>query len=153
MKRSIANLGILALLAAVPVLGGPGDKCEASTQECLNQLAADLRHKGLVGVDGEWDDMAGGFRVKSYISGTNARSAGVRLGDIVVAINGVPLRDEAATKADRKNRAPGSEVSLTLLRDGKKKKMRVTLSAMTEAQVASYVGWHMLDHAMIAQAD
>ena len=153
MKKAIATLSVLVLLAGIPALAGEDHKCKAGTQGCLNKMAADMKNKGLVGVDGEWDEEAGGFRVASYIAGTHAEHAGVEINDLLVAINGITLSDEEKTKADRDNRTPGSEVSVTVLRDGKKKKMKVTLSALTEEQIARYVGGHMLDHAVVASND
>jgi S1-C subfamily serine protease len=153
MRKILATLVVLVLFAGIPALAGEGHKCKAGTQDCLNKMAADMENKGLIGVDGEWDEKAGGFWVMSYIEGTHAQQAGVEINDLLVAINGIALSDEAKTRADRGNRTPGSEVSLTVLRDGKKKKMKVTLTALTDEQMARYIGGHMLNHATVAQND
>jgi C-terminal processing protease CtpA/Prc len=116
-------------------------------------MASHLMNKGLVGVDGEWDDEAGGFRIASFLEGSLARSAGVRVGDLLVAINGIALGDDEQTKADNGNRKPGSDASIIVERSGRKHEMNVTLVGMTEEQIARYVGYHMLDHVEIAQAD
>ena len=39
--------------------------------------------------------MSGGFRVEAYIPGTQAENAGVEIGDVLVAVNGIDLSDEA----------------------------------------------------------
>lgn len=153
MKKSLTILSLLALLAAAPVIAGDGHKCTAGTQDCLNMMAKSLQNKGLVGVDGEWDESAGAFKVASFLEGSGAQAAGVQTGDLLVAVNGIALSDGEATKADAANRAPGSKATITVLRDGKKMNMDVTLVGMSEQQVALYVGQHMLDHAVIAQAD
>jgi len=152
MKKTIVIVAALVLLAGIPVLAGDHG-CKASTQNCLDKMAVDLTSRGLIGVDGEWEEESGGYRVESYISGTNAREAGVELGDLLVAINGIALSDEEKTEADRENRTPGSEVTVTVLREGKKKKMKVTLSALTREQAATYVGYHMMKHALVAEND
>ena len=125
MKKSLTVLSLLALLAAAPAIA----------------------------VDGEWDEAASAFKVESFLEGSGAEAAGVRAGDLLVAVNGIALGDGEATKADAGNRAPGSTASITVVRDGKKMNMDVTLIGMSEQQVAIYVGQHMLDHAVIAQAD
>lgn len=153
MKKILATLAVLVLLAGIPALAGESHKCKTGTQDCLNKMAADMKSKGFIGVDGEWDEKAGGFRVMSYIEGTHAEHAGVEINDLLVAINGIALSNEEKTKADHGNRSPGSEVSLTVLRDGKKKKMKLTLTALTDEQMVRYVGGHMLDHAVVAQND
>lgn len=153
MKKMLATWVVLVLLAGIPVLAGGGHDCKAGTQDCLNRMAQNLGNKGLIGVDGEWDELAGGFRVESYIRGMHAEHAGVRIGDVLLAVNGIPLGDEESTRADSASRNPGSDVSITVLRDGKKMMMSVTLSAMTEEQVARYVGSHMLEHAEITRND
>ena len=153
MKKSLTVLSLLALLAVAPAMAGGGHKCTAGTQDCLNMMAQQMQNKGLVGVDGEWDEAAGAFKVESFLEGSGAEAAGVRTDDLLVAVNGIALSDGEATKADSANRAPGSKASITVVRDGKKMNMDVTLVGMSEQQVALYVGQHMLDHAVIAQAD
>lgn len=152
-KATAAILVSLVLLGGIPALAGGGHGCKAGTQDCLDKMAADMKGKGLIGVDGEWDEVAEGFRVESLIPGTNAEHAGVRIGDVLMAVNGIPLKEEAATKADRENRRPGANVSIVVLREGERKMMNVTLSAMTEEQMARYVGAHMLEHAVVARND
>jgi predicted metalloprotease with PDZ domain len=153
MRKSLTILSLLTLLAAAPAWAGEGHKCTAGTQECLDMMANQLKHKGLVGVDGEWDDAAGAFKVETFLEGSGAEAAGVHLGDRLVAINGIPLADAEASKADAANRKPGAEASITVMRDGKKLDMEVTLIGLSDQQIAMYAGQHMLDHAVIAQAD
>ena len=104
MKRAITILSLLVFVVTVPAIAGEGHKCTASTQECLNKMVAHLQNKGLVGVDGEWDDEIGGFKIATFLDGSQAEAAGVRAGDVLVAINGIALNDEDATMADRANR-------------------------------------------------
>jgi C-terminal processing protease CtpA/Prc len=153
MKRTLLILSLLLTLVALPALAGEGKKCTASTQDCLNKMVSHLKNKGLIGVDGEWDDSTGGFKIASFMEGTHAEAAGVRTGDVLVAINGIPLKDEEASMADRANRKPGAEVTITVSRDGEKHDMKVKMIALSEEQVATYVGQHMMEHAVIAQAD
>ena len=72
---------ILAVALAGPALAGEKKHdCTASTQDCLNKMAASMKTKGFIGVDGEWCDLSNGFRVESYIPGMNAQQAGIEIG-------------------------------------------------------------------------
>ena len=44
--------------------------------------------------------------------------------DLLVAINGIPLADAEASKADSANRKPGADAGITVMRDGKKMNMK-----------------------------
>ncbi len=62
-----------------------------------------------------------GALVKTVISATPAEAAGIKVDDIIVAINGTPVRNIAdLTCYLGEHTSPGDEVTLTLLRDGTK---------------------------------
>ncbi len=148
MKRTFLLI-CLAVLIAAPAIAGENKKCPASTQDCLDHMVAKLMERGLVGVDGDWDDEAKGYMIEEFMEGSNAPAAGVQAGDMLVAVNGIPLSDEKATEADVPNRAPGAEVAITILREGVKHEMKVVLIPMTEEVIAEKIGHHMLAHANV----
>jgi ketosteroid isomerase-like protein len=119
----------------------PG-RCPHGTQQCLNEQARKLKGRGVIGVDGRWDE--NGYRIASFAEGTTARSAGVRPGDLLVEVNGIPLSNQEAYAADAVNRLPGREVTITVLRDGAKQTMTVTLMHLTEKMMAEEIGQHLL---------
>ena len=149
MKRIVVLAAILALTVAPAFAGG---KCEASTQDCLNQMVKNMKNKGLIGVDGEMDEATGTFTITEYLEGSNAKSSGVKLGDVLVAVNGISLKDKEAYYADTPNRIPDAEAEITVLRDGEEKTLNVVLVGITEEQVTKYVGQHMIDHAEVQMA-
>jgi Do/DeqQ family serine protease len=73
-----------------------------------------------------------GVIVDSVRAGSGAERAGVRQGDIITAINDTPVRDTNAFRNRVASNAPGSEVTLTVLRDNKEQKIRATLGEFTE---------------------
>ncbi len=155
MKRNvILLLAIFALLLTIPAaIAGEGHGgCKASTQECLNKMAANLQHKGIIGVEGEWDEAIKGYRIDNFIKGSTAESAGIIPGDVLLAINGIALSDGEATHDDDANRKPGAMATVTVLRNGKKKSFDVTLIGLTKEQVAKIIGAHMLKHAEVKLA-
>jgi S1-C subfamily serine protease len=149
MKRIIVLAALLALVAA-PAFAGK--KCEAGTQDCLNQMVKNMKNKGLIGVDGEWDEATGTFTITEYIDGSNAKASGVHIGDQLVAVNGIALNDKEASYADYPNRTPGSVAEITVVRGGAKKHMKVELVGLTEEQTSKYVGQHMIEHAEVQMA-
>jgi serine protease Do len=73
-----------------------------------------------------------GALVAEIEPGGPAERAGIRPGDVIVAVEGVPIRhaDELARQVAR--RKPGSPLSVTVLRDGKRFELHATLTAMKE---------------------
>ena len=157
MKKTLILAVLVALVATGAVWAGHGhEKCTAGTQECLNMMAKNLKQKGLVGVEGEWDEAIGGYRIDSFVEGANAKQSGIHAGDVMIAVNGIALNDKEASYADRQNRGPGKTAKITVLRGEEKVNVKVELVGMTEEQIARAVGGHMLQHAegtAVAQAD
>lgn len=75
---------------------------------------------------------ARGVIVNSVQSGSAAERAGLRQGDIITAINDSPVSDTNAFRNRVASSGPGSEVTLTVLRDEKEQKIRATLGEFTE---------------------
>jgi S1-C subfamily serine protease len=87
--------------------------------------------RGYLGVTGE-DADSGGMRITSVAEGSPARSAGILVNDVIVAIDESPIRgfDDLASRMERLR--PGTELTLHLQRDGKDLTVPVTLGERTE---------------------
>ena len=149
MKRSWIILAIAALvLSVVPVVAGGDYKCDASTQDCLDKMAANLQKRGWMGIKmDETDD--GRHQVTEVIADSPAMKAGFKAGDILVAMDGVWLADENEEKLmkARKAQHPGSKVTYTVERYGKTRDLNVKLAKVPQDVLAQWIGGHMLDHA------
>jgi serine protease Do len=75
---------------------------------------------------------AKGVIVNSVRAGSAAERAGLRQGDVITAINDSPVSDTNAFRNRVASNGPGSEVTLTVLRDNKEQKIRATLGEFTE---------------------
>jgi Do/DeqQ family serine protease len=75
---------------------------------------------------------AKGVIVNSVRSGSGAERAGIRQGDVITAINDAPVSDTNAFRNRVASNGPGSEVTLTVVRDNKEQKIRATLGEFTE---------------------
>jgi len=63
--------------------------------------------------------------------GSAADRAGLRRGDIITALNGTAVNDQNSFRNTIAGAAPGSEVTLTVKRDGREQQVRATLDEFT----------------------
>jgi len=68
-----------------------------------------------------------GVIVNSVRPGSAAERAGIRQGDVITAIDGATVNDTNAFRNRVASNPPGSEVTLTILRDNREQKIRATL--------------------------
>jgi Do/DeqQ family serine protease len=69
-----------------------------------------------------------GVLINSVSLGSPAERAGLRRGDVIVAVNGDKLNDPNALRNRIAGTAPGTEVTLTIVRDGKEQQVRARLA-------------------------
>ena len=152
MTRSAKLIAILALtlLALAPIaMAGEGKdcagkdaaaakemhaakKCNYNTQECLDHMAAKLKSSGWVGIEMDKDETTGALTVQRVVPGSPAEQAGLKAGDIVIAIQGTTVDSEHPLDALLTSYAPGQAVKLTILRDGQQIDVTVTLGTRPE---------------------
>jgi C-terminal processing protease CtpA/Prc len=143
----------LCLVAVPAFAGGSGHECTASTQECLDYMANQLKNTGWVGVELEMESEKGP-EVTKVVEGSPAEEAGIQPGDILVAINGIEVNDENGEKlqAARAGMGPGTSVTWSMARDDMDRKVAITLAPMPADILARYIGNHMLEHATVEVA-
>jgi Do/DeqQ family serine protease len=73
-------------------------------------------------------DLTQGVYVDSLLVKSAAAKAGVKVGDIILAVDGVDVKTSPELQGIIARHRPGEEVSLTLNRNGKKTQVTVTLS-------------------------
>lgn len=144
-------LPVLMVAFAVPVFAGDYE-CTASTQECLDMMAAKLKAKGWVGVELAKEE--GQLIVTKVIADSPAKAAGIKEGDVFYAVNGVKYADESEEMNElRAEMNPGKVFTFTVLRKEKEKELEVTLATLPDDVLAQWVGRHMLDHAKPIEAE
>ena len=153
MKKFL-TLTAMLLLAAVPADAGDYGKCEASTQECLDHMAAKMQGSGWVGVELDEVENSDAKEVTKVVSGSPAEEAGLEAGDLLLAINGVDFSEANKEKlgAMWKSVKPGDEVTWTMSRNDYDRKVTITLGRMPADLLARYIGQHMLEHAAVEMA-
>lgn len=71
-----------------------------------------------------------GVVVYEVQSGGAAERAGMKKGDVIIAFNGTPVSDSNAFRNMVASTAPGTDVTLTILRDGREQQIRATLGEL-----------------------
>jgi serine protease DegQ len=82
------------------------------------------------------DTQHGGF-VNEVMAGSAAEKAGIKAGDIIISINGRPIKSFQELRAKVATMGAGAKLELELIRDGDKKKVRVTLDEASQTQEAA----------------
>ena len=105
----------------------------SEVQPVLEQLrkAADgtPREEGFLGVSiEERRDGGQGAVIVDVSRGTPAAEAGLRAGDIVIAIDGEPVTGQAGLVAAIRDLEPGATIELTVVRDGAEQTLSATLA-------------------------
>lgn len=151
MRRIVPTTILILALAAATALAGDGSKCTYGTQDCLNLMADKMKSSGFVGVELDNKDMAEGYLVKKVFADTPASTAGLQVGDIMYALNGVVISEankEQLTKA-RSDWKPGQSVVYTIKRNGADREVSLTLTSVPADIMARWIGEHMLEHAQL----
>ena len=68
-----------------------------------------------------------GIIVNEIVKASAAERAGIRQGDVIIALNGSPVNETNAFRNQIASMAPGTQVTLTLLRDNREQKINATL--------------------------
>ena len=155
MKRAIGALAVVMILGMVaPALAGDANKCTASTQDCLNHMAKNLQNRGWVGIEMDDADGVDKMVITKVVSDSPAEKAGFKVGDTLVAVNGVAFSEEnqKALKDQQYSMKPGAEFTYTVGRKGSKVDLNVELGKIPDNVMAQWVGGHMMDHAELQMA-
>ena len=146
---------MIPLLFAVvhPAWAGSSSKgrCTLSTQECLDTMSRRMKSGGWVGVEIDQNEATHLWVVTKVVAGSPAEAAGIQIGDLLYALNGIEIKeenDEALAKA-RREWKPGQLVQYTIKRNGADRQVALTLAPMPADLLARWIGQHMLEHATI----
>lgn len=82
-------------------------------------------------------DNTQGAVIERVMEGKAADRGGVKADDIVLEVDGYPVRDSTELRSRIGRTAPGVEVELLVLRGGKEKRLKVELEALTEEILAA----------------
>lgn len=82
------------------------------------------------------DAQQGAF-ISEVMADSAASKAGLKSGDVIIALNGQKIRSFAELRAKVATTGAGKEIELTYLRDGKEEKVKVTLQSDKETKTTA----------------
>ena len=140
MNRKTSLLALSLTLALAPMAFAGGENCAHKTAAAHKEKTAQLAAKGWNGMKTE-KDAAGAYRVASVAPDSPAAQAGLRTGDVLVAMNGIALTDanKEALKKAKANLGVGKQVSYTVRRAGAEQTLAVTLAPVPQEILAEWV--------------
>jgi serine protease Do/serine protease DegQ len=83
-----------------------------------------------------------GALVSQVVEGSAAEKAGVKAGDVITAVNGRPVKDASGLRNSIGLLSVGEKVDISLLRDGKPRRITAVISERDEAAEAKAAGTH-----------
>ena len=131
--------------ASLAKAGAAHEKCTMSLEECRQAMAA-AKDRGWAGL--ELDDVDGKLVVTRVYPTSPAARAGFLVGDVLVALNGVPLTDQNQEKLATMKRklTPGTEVIYDVARKRDTRYLTVTLGKMPQDVYDAMVAKHLAEH-------
>jgi len=106
------------------------DEALAVLTQLREQAAGTTRDEGFLGVSlNERTDGGVGSIIATVQPGSPAEKAGIRVDDIVLAVDGEPVNGQAGLVAAIRDRNPGDTISIDLVRDGERVAITATLVA------------------------
>jgi len=152
-RQFVIAIVAVVVLATGLAMAGEYKKCPLSTQECLNMMAAKLKNGGWVGIELDRAE-DGTLTILKVVPGSPAEEAGIRPGDVLYALYGIPINteNEDKLKQAKKEWKPGQSVEYTIKRDGMDHQVKLTLAPMPADVLAQWIGQHMLEHASVEVA-
>lgn len=145
---------LIALVIAVPTIAG--EKCDSDATACLKYIIETLEGKGWLGVELNYPEGESPEIIR-VVPESPAEAAGLRQGDFLVALNGLPYASatEEALAEAKKALVPGNRVTITIRRDGTDQDLEVVAGKVPQSVLAQWIGNHMLyqHRHQIADAD
>lgn len=153
--RQTPKIFVPVLLLALLVVSAPawagGEKCASEekatrtakaekTEKAHHEKVAAMKKAGWTGMETEKDEQ-GAYRVTWVQAGSPAAEAGVRVGDRLVAYQGVELaeKNHDALKAAKKDRKVGARVTYTVERAGARQDLAMELVEVPDAVIARWM--------------
>lgn len=122
----------LALLPAILLFATSGLFAQESSFRHFYSFSNDNPCKPFIGVG--TSSVAEGLKVDYTVENTPATQYGVQTGDVILALDGVPVRTQAELLRERDKHQQGDAFTLTLIREGRQKSIQARFKACTEAE-------------------
>jgi S1-C subfamily serine protease len=122
-------------LVTAAFAGGNHADCKTDAAATKAKLAA----QGWLGIDTEKEEATGAWRVTQVAAGSPAEQAGFRKGDVLVAFNGIPVKDKDRIKAAKASIGVGSQITYTVARAGSEQRLTAKLAPVPDQVLAQWM--------------
>ncbi|MCZ6696682.1 MAG: PDZ domain-containing protein [Acidobacteria bacterium] len=123
------------------------ERCNQTPRECVEYMSRKMRASGWVGVELKFNGRT--FTIQRVIVGSPAKQAGLKVGDLLLAIDGVPAREVANRMASGRNAPrwkPGQPIKYKIEREGRGRTIEIEMARMPAHVLARYIGQHLIDY-------
>ena len=143
MNRIARTLIVLAGIA-IPNLASAGQaRCPLDGQACLAEFEK-MRHRPFVGILYD-QDSTGAVHVVQVVPGSPAARAGMKTGDVLISLEGVPIPDAGKLIVGKAGWKTGAEVHYKVRRGESERNLALTLGQISDEQLAQMIGEHMVE--------
>jgi len=117
-------------------------------------MAKNLSNRGWVGIEMDDKGGVGMMVITKVIDASPAEKAGFKVGDALVAVNGVTFSEDNEKQLEdiKYSMTPGADFTYTVSRKGSKVDLDVELGSIPDHVKAQWIGGHMMDHAELQMA-
>jgi C-terminal processing protease CtpA/Prc len=149
-KTWLPLIAATALLVTSPLIAGDEEKekkhCSYKVEDCVHAMKEKLSQRGWVGINMERDEEAGGVVLTWIASDSPAERAGLRKGDLLTSLNGVPYDEanEEKLAKEYKSFRSGSIATFGIKRQSEAMEIAVELEPLPEEILAKWIGEHVL---------
>lgn len=126
LGNSSSQSGNIGIGFAIPVKEAKSIATQLITKGSADHAFLGVSTRDTTTTDGS--SKRAGAGVAAVTSGTPAAAAGLKVGDVVIAVDGQPVDSSTALIAQVRERTAGDKVTLTIIRDGKRQDIAVTLA-------------------------
>ena len=122
-------LALALALVAAPVLVAQTTWVVSDDDDSSSYTVFGMDDSAFLGVtmEEETEHEEGGARINSVVEGSPAEAAGLQEGDIVIGFGKDKIRGPVSLTKKIRDREPGDQVEITVLRDGRKRTFDIEL--------------------------
>lgn len=141
MRRFVPLLALLLTAWIATTARAEQPKCPLPLDQCLLRFEL-MKTRPWLGVEVDRDSATGVTTIATILPGGAADRAGLKPGDVLDRIDGIPPQDWFAGKAGWK---PSGDTPVAIVRAGRPQQRAVPVVHMPEDVLARVVGTHMLE--------
>ncbi len=131
------------------ILAYPGDKIQKTLKQLLPFSQSP---NGWIGVSAEnWPGIMGGIHIRQVTPSSPAQEAGIKMGDIIISINGKRVTQTLELASFITQQRPGTSVDLKILRSTGTKDIKLTIGQPPTNLTSDYKPISMIEKSRSAQ--